>query len=729
MKRRIILTIAKKEFFSFINSPLAYTIIVPFLLISTFLYLRSALVASDASLRAYFDILPWFLLLLAPALSMKLLTDEYKSGTLELLYAHPISERQIVLGKFFGALTFFAVILATTIGLPITLLIYSKPDIGQILGQYLGGLFVGATFLSIGIAASSYVKNAVSSFLLAAATSFVLILIGLDFVTLMLIFPFSRIATELSVVNHAQNLARGLIDIRDIAFFVTIIGVFLTIAISKLSERKFAEDQKSRFKLRQALIFLVGIGILINVLLETYPLRIDMTQNRLFTLSEGTKQTLKNIPDVVSVSVYATHNLPSQLQIQLKSVTDLLKDYEKLNKKLVVQIKYVDIDTTAQSEANNYGIQQVSFNSVGAGKFEVQSGTLGIGIRYGEKTDAIPFVSQTNDLEYQLTRRIRKLTSSKEQALGILNLSQSQTQPLEALLNTQYTIKYVDLNDTELDKKISALLVIDTGTNESTASGTIKNYLSKNGHVIYLGGGVSVDTRSLSATPASASVGAFLSDFGITINKDLVYDLQLNELLAFGQGASQYLTPYPYWIKALPKDIKFAPLSGIASVSLAWPSSILVSEQPGITYHTLLTTSSNAGASVSNFNISPQNVASLTTSNQIYTLAVSAEKGEAKLIVVATPSVAEAQLLQNNQDNIAFISNLIDYAAADKDLATIPAKVGGRAVFTFGSQTELISVQYGNILAPPLIVTLFALWYLRRRRKLTQRIYKVKAKS
>src|SRR3989344_6236782 len=152
MKLNLIKRIAKKEFLGYINSALAYTVIVPFLLLSIFIYTRTALVGGEASLRPYFELLPWFLLLLAPALSMKLLTDEHKSETLELLFAHPISELEIVLGKFLGALAFFGVILLTTIGLPLTLIAYSRPDIGQLIGQYIGAIFIGATFISIGIA-------------------------------------------------------------------------------------------------------------------------------------------------------------------------------------------------------------------------------------------------------------------------------------------------------------------------------------------------------------------------------------------------------------------------------------------------------------------------------------------------------------------------------------------------------------------------------------------------
>jgi len=130
MNKKIILTIAKKEFFNFINTPLAYVVSVPFLLISLFLYFRTAMVIGEASLRPFFELLPWLLLFLGPALSMSLLSDEQKKGTMELLFGHPVSEGEIILGKFSGAFAFFVLILLTTLGLPITLVVFSKPDLG-----------------------------------------------------------------------------------------------------------------------------------------------------------------------------------------------------------------------------------------------------------------------------------------------------------------------------------------------------------------------------------------------------------------------------------------------------------------------------------------------------------------------------------------------------------------------------------------------------------------------
>lgn len=723
MNKNTIVSIAKKEFFGFFNSPLAYTIIVPFSLISTFLYFRSVLVVGEASLRPYFELLPWFLLLLAPALSMKLLTDEYKGGTFELLFAHPVSEFEIIFGKFLGVLGFFMVVLLTTVGLPLTIIIFSKADRGIIVSQYIGAIFIASMFLAIGIAASAYVKNAISSFLLAAAISFTFILISLDLVTLLFPAPISTFIQQVGLMTHLENIARGLLDIRDIAYFITVTFLFLTAAVVKLSERKLTEDKKEKRKLNIAFLLIAAIGFLANVILSVYPLRIDLTGSRLFTLSEGTKQTIKNLPDRVTISLFVSKNLPGQMQLAYRDITDLLKDYGRISSKVSIRTVYPDENSEAASEARSAGIQQMTFNRIGTSQFEVQNSYLGLSIRYADKTDSIPFINDTSDLEYQLTRRIRKLTGGNEQIIGLYTNGTNQYQLLTRLLGTQYKVDQVDAGKPDSLKNAEALLVIDDASQPSTASAMIKNYLDNGGKVLLLTNGVTINSQTLSVNKSTVNY-PFISEWGITVNNDLTYDLQLAETLTFGQGNVQYLAPYPFWFRSLPQNTDFPPLATIKTVSLGWPSSIKINEVNGIKYKKLLTTSENANTTDSNFNISPESTRSLSTSSlKRVLLGVEAEKGDSRLVVIGNSNVVSDQFMQNNRDNVSFISNTVDWLAAEKDLAMIPSKSAGNAVLEFTSPTQIMIVQYSNLLLPSFAIVVFAIFYLRRRKQLTRRVY------
>jgi ABC-2 type transport system permease protein len=729
MNKQTMFTIAKREFASFINSPLSFVITVPFLLISMFVYFRTSLVSGEATLRPYFDILPWFLLFLAPALSMKLLTDERKTGTIDLLFAHPITETEIVIGKFLGAFFFFLAILATTLLLPVTLLFVANPDPGIIITQYIGGIFVGATFLSIGLLCSTYVANAIGSFLLAVSIGFALILIGLDFVTLTVPWPFSRILEEAAILPHMTNIARGLLDIRDVLYFVTVSGLFLAATVMKLSERKIHESRREKRKLTLALVLILGIGIALNVVMSIYPFRLDLTQQHLFSLSEGTKQTLKKLPDIVTVTVFSSRDLPGQMQLTSKEVTDLLRDYQRYGNRLNVKTVYPDTDPQAAADARQQGVQEVSFNKIGSGQFQVQTGFMGLSIRYADKTEVIPFIQDTSDLEYQLTRRIRKLTQSNETKIAIYKNSLANNQALSQLIGAQYTVSdlsITDLQDPAKRKGYRELIVIDDGASASSASAAIKSYLDEGGNVLYLANGVSVNQQSLTVTKSQSTLSSFLNEYGVTLNQNLIYDLQLNETLTFnGANNMRYLSPYPFWIRSLPQqDTSFAPIAGLKSISLPWPSSLTVTQKSGIQYKNILATSKTGGILTDNFKISPNDINSLPSpSGQNIILGESIEKGNTRIIVLGNANLVDDQFIQNFQENVAFLANSIDYLASDKDLAAIPKKTSGRSVYIFTGSYGPMIFQYSNILIPPILVALFALYWLTRRKRLTNRHY------
>ncbi len=750
INKKTVLTIAKKEFKGFFNSPLAYVVTVPFLLIATFLYFRQVIVVGEASLRPFFEFLPWLLLFLIPALSMNLLASEEGKGTIELLFSHPITTAEIVLGKFMGGLAFYLIILATTFGLPITLFIFSQPDPGIIFSQYLGAVFLGAMFMAIGIAASSFIKNTIGAFLLGASICFVLILLGLDMVLLTLPWPFSRIVGEVAVMPHMRSIARGVLDLRDLSYFLGMTFVFLSLATVKLlqPQTKELKLKKNKQVLAFALILVFSLGV--NIVFQFYPLRLDLTKNNLFTLSAGTKQTLKNLNQPVKITLYSSRNLPATLQVTQQGIVDILKDYNRLSPKLEVEFKYPDENPEVAQEAQLKGVRQMTFNTIGASKFEVQQGFLGLVISVpdeekqdeqvdelqpvpGQETgdnqeEVLPFINNTGDLEYQLTRRIRKLTDAEEKVVALYNQDfQNQYQAFYEALQTQYQIEYVDLNTPEasLSGK-TGLIFIDGGEEkETTASAILKDYLADGGKALILTKGVVVNPQQLVVEKKDSDLTKMLEqDFGIKVNQDMVYDLELNEPVALGQGQVRYIIPYPYWLRALPADNGFTPSMGIDSVILGWPSSLNIEKKEGITYTSFLETSLTAGTQEDNFIISPDQMNMLPDPVKKHlTLGVAAEAENSKLAVVTDFTWAADQFVNGEPQNLSLLSGLIDWLVLEKDLASIPSKTAVQNVFRFTDPNQPALVQYVNILGPSVMVIIFAILWLSRRKRLTQRTY------
>ncbi len=238
MSLRNIKIIAKRELGGYFNSPLAYIFIVVFLCISSWFFFRDFFLNDVASLREFFVILPWFFLFLIPAITMKLWSEEQKLGTLEMLMTAPITESDMVYGKFIASLTFFVLTVISSFILPVILFFIGNPDFGMIVGGYLGVLFLGASYLSIGLWVSGLTNNQIIAFILSALFIFILLILGEPFVLqsvpdfLVPVFKYVGIGT------HFNSMARGVIDTRDIAYYTIFILLFLHFNIFSLKLRR-----------------------------------------------------------------------------------------------------------------------------------------------------------------------------------------------------------------------------------------------------------------------------------------------------------------------------------------------------------------------------------------------------------------------------------------------------------------------------------------------------------
>lgn len=731
MKNKSFLSIVKKEFLTYVNSVQAYVVIVPFVLISHFLYFRTVFLIGDANMRSFVELLPWFLVVIAPALTMRVFAEEYRRETLELLFAHPISEAKVVLAKFLGVLSFYGLILLATAAIPITLLLFSKADVGLIFSQYVGALFIGAGFLAVGMATSVFVKQSVGSFLAGVAINFVLILIGLQFVALMFPGILGKVINEMAVMTHMTNLARGVVDFRDVLYFITLVGIFLAAGTYKLSERKFAESPKDK---RLALVIMgliVGIGVAGNVLMSEYPIRLDLTHNRQFSLAAGTKELLRTLPDKVAITLYTSRNLPSTMQVTLKETNDWIKDFTRYGKRVAYRAVYTDEDSQARNEALEKGIKEVQFNQIGSSSFAVQTGFLGLEVRFADKTETIPFIEDASNLEYQLSRMILTLTKEDKDKLGLLDVTEeSGSVKLNSLLADQYEIINLsnDSTDTEV-ADLKALIVLDDGTaKNASAEALVKAFVANNGNVIALIDGVTVNQQVLSTTASISDMKNVFSDLGVEVSADLAYDRQLSEAISLPMGNMRVIVQYPFWVKSIvnPEAVPFG--SQITSVLLGWPSTLTIQAKEKITVKPLLLTSKASGRQKDNFTInpnSPKDFEKLTYENQELPLGVVISKGEQRIAMIANRSWVSDQFLENSVDNQAFMANLTDWAVADPILASIPKRTATRNVFLFTSTNQALIVQYANLILPPCLIMLLGFLWLRRRRKLTLRQYTI----
>jgi ABC-2 type transport system permease protein len=227
------LTIFRRELRSYFATPVAYVFIVIFLLMSgafTF-YMGDFYERGQADLQPFFMFHPWLYLFLVPAVSMRMWAEERKSGTIELLLTLPVTLWQAVSGKFLAAWVFIAIALVLTFPIWLTVNYLGDPDNGVILASYLGSLLMAGAFLAIGSCISATTRNQVVAFILTVVTCFLLLLAGFPLV----LDVFRAIAPQgvvdavagLSFLTHFTSISKGVIDLRDIIYFVLMIGVWL----------------------------------------------------------------------------------------------------------------------------------------------------------------------------------------------------------------------------------------------------------------------------------------------------------------------------------------------------------------------------------------------------------------------------------------------------------------------------------------------------------------------
>jgi len=234
---RNVLAIFRRELRSYFNSPVAYVVIVVFLAIIGWFFTSNLFLMNVASLRVVFELVPLVFLFFIPAITMRLLAEERKSGTLELLTTKPVQDLEIVLGKFLAAWALLAAALLPTLLYLVTMLFLGSIDPGPVLTGYLGLLLMGAVYIGIGIFASSVTENQIVAFIL----SFLIILMLFLFDKVLMYVPEGLASTLefLGIDYHFGNIARGVIDTRNVIYFLSLLGFSLYLATVSLERRKW----------------------------------------------------------------------------------------------------------------------------------------------------------------------------------------------------------------------------------------------------------------------------------------------------------------------------------------------------------------------------------------------------------------------------------------------------------------------------------------------------------
>jgi ABC-2 type transport system permease protein len=238
MMKSPIFVLAKKELRDFFASPIAYVFIGVFLFLSFWLYFSSVFLVGEAHLRVFFSWIPLLFVVLLPSVTMGKWAEEQKTGTLEILMTLPATDWQIIIAKLTACIGFLAVVLVLTMPLPIVFSFLGDVDFGPVWGSYFGLFLLGMSYMALGLFISSLTQNQIVAFLISVVVLFLFYIIAepivLSYMPKMMI-PFVEFV---SFNHHYESLARGVIDSRDIIYFVSAAGFFVYLNHMSLQMRK-----------------------------------------------------------------------------------------------------------------------------------------------------------------------------------------------------------------------------------------------------------------------------------------------------------------------------------------------------------------------------------------------------------------------------------------------------------------------------------------------------------
>ena len=719
---RRIWTVAQREVTNFFDHPTAYIMVVAFLGLGLFLTFRTIYAAGIATLRPFFDLLPWLFAIFIPAMTMRALAEERRSGTLEWLLAHPIRETEVVLGKFIGNWFFVLVALAGTIPTAFGLLKVSEADGGIMMAEYIGAALLAAQGVAIGLWASSLTRNQITAFILAASVSFTLVLIGTPVVLVGLPPIFGTGVSNLSVVGHFQNVARGVVDLRDVIYFLSTAGLFLFMAIGVMSRERLSAGRSAHRRLSQGTAAMVAVVVVLNLLGGNIRGRLDLTQEGLYTLSDGTREILGGLDDIVTLKLVISDELPAELQPTLRDVADLVADLQgAADGRLVVENLNPNVDEEAAREARNLGIQQNEFNVLRDDEFEVRRGWLGLALLYADQREVIPFINRTDDLEFRLVSAISTMTADERQRVAFLTGFGSQgpeTFPSFAqALSERYDLQTIDLTVDTVPSLDTLDIVVVAGPQQpigAPAVDAIRSFIDDGGSALFLIDKHQVSPETPMMYPVFTGLESFLQENGVGTDAGVALDHSSNSTISMGQrGIFNVVRPYPLWPIAVKGD-PHTVTRDLSNLSVGWATALTVADS---TVQKLWVTTEMGAIQAPGGIIMPDALLEPNPDDfQTLTLAVSLDPAgtgdggagsgsaaEGRMIVVGDVDFLQEQFLRANPQNLVFTLNAIDWLAQDEALIGIRSKLRTPPVMAFTSEFEGALLKWGNLVGVPLL--------------------------
>ncbi|NOZ46065.1 MAG: hypothetical protein GXO79_04700 [Chlorobi bacterium] len=474
------------------------------------------------------------------------------------------------------------------------------------------------------------------------------------------------------------------------------------------------------------LLIVIAVLVLLNIISDKLFLRLDFTEDHRYTLSDATKDILRNLPEPVTVTAYFSENLPPDVAKTRRDFKDLLVEYSNVSKgMLVYEFINPNKDEQKEMEAAQAGVQPVIINVREKDQVKQQKAFLGAVIQMGEESDVIPFMQPGTAMEYALSSSIKKLSVSDKPKIGLLQgngePALSAFQQVYSSLSVLYNIEEVTLNDTseQLLKYKTVALVDPRDSFPDYQLKQLDNYLAQGGNLFIAMNRVKGDLNNASGTTINTGLETWLSNKGLVVENNFVIDAKcasvgVRQQKGFFSFTSQVQFPYIPIIS----DFADHPITkGLEAVILQFASSINYIGDTSLTYLPIAFTSEKTGtqSSPTYFDISKKwNATDFPLSHQTVAAVLSGKitgNAESKIVLVSDGNFpVNGEGRQGNQiqeDNVNLMVNSIDWLSDDTGLIELRTKgISSRPLDQIedGKKTFL---KYLNFLLPILLIIIY----------------------
>ncbi|MCX6730745.1 MAG: GldG family protein [Candidatus Roizmanbacteria bacterium] len=476
-------------------------------------------------------------------------------------------------------------------------------------------------------------------------------------------------------------------------------------------------------------LFILFFFVISFILFSLFPVRLDFSKGKAYTLSQATKNIIQKNNKNIDINLYVSSDIPTRIIPLRTDVIELLQEYRRGGRNIKVNTIDPKKDTKILEKLKQLGIPELQFSQLEQNKYQTSSFYFGIALSYNDKNEIIPQVNDYQNLEYNITSAIYRLTRTDMPKIAIVGENQnaySQQDPISSLkkvLSQQYTISSLDLSqikseDAKFVTDYSAVLLLDSGSNKYSSEqiDLLKKFFESGKNVFVFAGGTKIDEQSLGVTNAEHNINELTASYGAQINHDLVLSTSA-EYVNFGNATSQFLAPYPFWIRSNLFESKSGLFANIQFVTFPWTSSLSLKKDSSIT--PLIVSSDRSWVQKDgSFSLNPNSIPqpNMKDVKQFVLGALVKNKKGGEMVVIASSRFPYEQYMSRGSGNLDFILNVVDTFGSKGVLNGIRSRIVSFYPLQDLSDSQKDIYKYTAILLFPIVWGIFGAIRLMKRK-------------